>query len=364
MRPGTDMEKVRQVARTLLHLDIHPTSLSPMVVSHPFTNSGFVGLRDEDGNVSIGALLDDPEALSRWWQQVGRSIDRAESPWEIAMQINTPYLLTFIKYTRPYLSEPDLGHLLAAAWTIDETSNQDPNLNRRSLAGLFRSVLRLPEVSDGCERTAAVPGAGRSGDSLSGPHISQRQKHPGSVLDPGPGHGGVVRPPLQGGWDRVCGPDRKAAYLGPLPGVEQVGGGGGPPASGAGHGRFGTTIRDAYGMTGRSRRSGYFCFEEGDMPNVHSPRPQKAARQPLRLPDSGDLATPQPVQGLPLSPTRPDLLAPGWDLPADRRPKTISERMNPPCSISWDRLFVCIAHTRTAIGRTSGRLPAGRVRPL
>ena len=58
MRPETDMEKVRKVARTLLHLDIHPTFLFPMVVSHPFTNSGFVGLRDGDGNVSIGALLD------------------------------------------------------------------------------------------------------------------------------------------------------------------------------------------------------------------------------------------------------------------------------------------------------------------
>lgn len=140
MRSGTDMEKVRQVARTLLHLDIHPTSLSPMVVSHPFTNSGFVGLGDEDGNVSIGALLEDPGALSRWRQQVGRSIDRAVSPWEIALQINTPYLLAFIKYTRPYLSEPDLGHLLAAAWTMDEAPNQDPNLSHRSLADLFRSV--------------------------------------------------------------------------------------------------------------------------------------------------------------------------------------------------------------------------------
>ena len=140
MRPETDMEKVRQVARTLLHLDIYPTSLSPMVVSHPFTNSGFAGLRDEDGSVSIGALLDDPGALSRWQQQVGRSIDRAVSPWEIALQLNTPYLLTFIKYTRQYLSELDLGHLLAAAWTIEEAPNQDPNLSRRSLADLFRSI--------------------------------------------------------------------------------------------------------------------------------------------------------------------------------------------------------------------------------
>ena len=64
MRPETDMEKIRAAAKTLLHLDIRPTSLSPMVVSHPFTNSGFVGLRDEDGSVRIGAITEDQEALA------------------------------------------------------------------------------------------------------------------------------------------------------------------------------------------------------------------------------------------------------------------------------------------------------------
>lgn len=29
MRPETDMEKIRAAAKTLLHLDIRPTSLSP-----------------------------------------------------------------------------------------------------------------------------------------------------------------------------------------------------------------------------------------------------------------------------------------------------------------------------------------------
>ena len=140
MRPETDMEKIRAAAKTLLHLDIRPTSLSPMVVSHPFTNSGFVGLRDEDGSVRIGAITEDQEALARWRQQVEAGIERAESPVGIAMMMNTPYLLTFIKYAKPYLSEPDLGSLLSAAWTMEEAPNRDPNLSRRSLAALFRSV--------------------------------------------------------------------------------------------------------------------------------------------------------------------------------------------------------------------------------
>ena len=80
MRPETDMEKIRAAAKTLLHLDIRPTSLSPMVVSHPFTNSGFVGLRDEDGSVRIGAITEDQEALARWRQQVEAGIERAECP--------------------------------------------------------------------------------------------------------------------------------------------------------------------------------------------------------------------------------------------------------------------------------------------
>ena len=42
MKPTTDIEQVKSVARALLMTEVYKTPYSPMVVQHPFTSSGFV----------------------------------------------------------------------------------------------------------------------------------------------------------------------------------------------------------------------------------------------------------------------------------------------------------------------------------
>jgi hypothetical protein len=49
-------------------------------------------------------------------------------------------MLTFLKYTAPSLSERDLGQILANAWILNEMPNMDPNISKRELVSLFRSV--------------------------------------------------------------------------------------------------------------------------------------------------------------------------------------------------------------------------------
>ena len=139
-RRETDLEKVKAVARTFLNLDIQPTDHAPVVVSHPFTNSGFVGVRDEKGKVAIADLLNKPEDCRRWREQIGQYIDEANSAFEVFLLLNKPYALAFLKRTAPFLSEPDLGRILADAWTMNEMPNMAPNISKRELAALFRSV--------------------------------------------------------------------------------------------------------------------------------------------------------------------------------------------------------------------------------
>lgn len=139
-RRETDLPRVKSVARTFLNLDIQPTDHAPVVVSHPFTNSGFAGIRDAEGKLAIADLLNNPEDLRRWREQVGRHIDLADSAYKVFLLLNKPYMLTFLKHTAPFLSEPDLGRILAGAWTMNETPNMDPNVSKRELADLFRSV--------------------------------------------------------------------------------------------------------------------------------------------------------------------------------------------------------------------------------
>ena len=49
MREKTDLEKVKSVARMLLLTPVHKTPYSPVVVQHPFTNSGVMAV-NKDGN--------------------------------------------------------------------------------------------------------------------------------------------------------------------------------------------------------------------------------------------------------------------------------------------------------------------------
>ena len=53
----TDLLRVKLVAHTLLDVQIQETALSPVIVSHPFTNSGISALRNEDGSLSMVDLI-------------------------------------------------------------------------------------------------------------------------------------------------------------------------------------------------------------------------------------------------------------------------------------------------------------------
>ncbi len=140
-RPAeTDLKKLKALSRSLLELDIQTTKMSPLVVKHPFTDSGIVGLRKEDGNIAVADLTSDPASLQVWREQCRRLIDEAEKPFELFLMITKPYKLGFLKYAAPDLSEQDLALFLSHAWITTESPNSDPNLSKRELLALFRSV--------------------------------------------------------------------------------------------------------------------------------------------------------------------------------------------------------------------------------
>ena len=155
MSRETDLLRVKLVAHTLLDVQIQETALSPVIVSHPFTNSGISALRNEDGSLSMVDLINNSDDCTRWRRKVGEQIDSAENVHQIFVLLNPPYYLTFIKFAASALSEKDLGQLLSIAWTQEECPNQDCNVSKRELVALFRSV--SPEfLMDEEERTAVA----------------------------------------------------------------------------------------------------------------------------------------------------------------------------------------------------------------
>lgn len=136
----SNLPAIKSIARSILMLDIQPTEFSPIVVKHPFTDSGIVGLRYENGSPNMVNLLYDPEALRKWTEDWKEQIDKAETAFELMLMITKPYKLGFLKYAAPGLSEQDLAHFLSHAWVATESPGSDPNLSQRKLLSMFRSV--------------------------------------------------------------------------------------------------------------------------------------------------------------------------------------------------------------------------------
>ena len=113
MAHETDLRRVKLLAHALLDVRIQQTAFSPMIVSHPFTNSGITALRNKDGSLSIVDLVNNADDCTKWRSTVGKQIDSPENAHEVFALLNPPYYLTFIKFTAVALSEQDLGKLLS-----------------------------------------------------------------------------------------------------------------------------------------------------------------------------------------------------------------------------------------------------------
>ena len=140
MNQTTDLAGLKRFAKTLLHLEIQKTKMSPLVVKHPFTDSGIVGIQATDGHLSIANLVDSKKDLQTWRKQATETIDQAESPYQVFMLITKPYLLGFLKFAKPYLSNEDFTQMLADAWIRSESPNDDPNLSKTKLLALFKAA--------------------------------------------------------------------------------------------------------------------------------------------------------------------------------------------------------------------------------
>lgn len=154
MSDRNDLAGLKRFAKTLLKLDIQKTEMSPLVVKHPFTDSGIVGIRQKDGHYAIGNLIDSEADMKAWNKQTEELIDQAETPLHVFMMITKSYMLGFLKYAKPFLSSEDFTKMLADAWVRSESPNADPNLSKSKLVSLFKAA--DPEILMDAEERAQL----------------------------------------------------------------------------------------------------------------------------------------------------------------------------------------------------------------
>ncbi len=141
MKIESNLAGVKSVAKMLLMTEVTKTDFSPMVVQHPFTNTGIIGIPSESGEpLEIIDITAGQKDLSRWRGILEKQIDNASDPFQIYMMVNNPYGLTFLKYAEPYLSQEDFSHILGSAWVMCEAPHNDPNLEVSKLITMFEKA--------------------------------------------------------------------------------------------------------------------------------------------------------------------------------------------------------------------------------
>ena len=138
MAKNTDMDLVKALAKTLLHLEIQPTKFSPVIVSHPFTDTGIIGLPDKNKKTKMIDLLRDSEGRDDWRVYMTNRIEKSETVSEILAFVTKPYKLTFISFAEQYLSKDDLSDAIRCSWSSIEIISNDIDVSPSRIRTLLK----------------------------------------------------------------------------------------------------------------------------------------------------------------------------------------------------------------------------------
>ena len=138
-KTGTDMEGVRLVAKGLLSTEIRDTEYAPLIISHPFANSGIVFLPGKNGQEMLD-ITSSEENRMRWRKYLTGCIDQAASAFQICCMLNKPYRLAFLKYAQPHIEKKEFAQLLGLCWIQTEAPNQDANVSQKEFVEMFQKA--------------------------------------------------------------------------------------------------------------------------------------------------------------------------------------------------------------------------------
>lgn len=133
------LENVKTHAKALV--DIRPmlTDMSPLIVSHPFTNSGYIGIINNKGEHVLADITKEEDFLL-WQASMTKMIDSANDIEQIFNLINTPYLLYFMDCIKANLTPKEFGEFLKEAWISTEFPNNNPNTSKKEALALFKAA--------------------------------------------------------------------------------------------------------------------------------------------------------------------------------------------------------------------------------
>ena len=130
-----EVERIKELAKRFVDVPLHDSGFL-CFASHPFTNSFVIGIRGKNNDLVLADLKDE-QALAEWRKQLKQQIDALSNVKDIFLMLNKPYILTFISYIEPMLTDAELGKILSDNWSFIEDITGNCNVNDENLLNGF-----------------------------------------------------------------------------------------------------------------------------------------------------------------------------------------------------------------------------------
>lgn len=131
----TNIEGLKETLNLFLMLEVEKIDAIPFMVQHPIFE--YSVLYDEERK-PISIL--EPEGLEKIRKQTRKKIEQCKSASQCMMIMRKSYYLTFLKFTKEYLSDMDFAELLRCAWIDSEAPNKDVNVSQAEVLRWFANA--------------------------------------------------------------------------------------------------------------------------------------------------------------------------------------------------------------------------------
>lgn len=136
----TDLDSVKQTAIAFLYIDIQPTDMAPVIITHPFFTSGITALRNDDGSMRMVNITENKNDLAEARRAMEELIMEQKNAASVFSLVRDSFQLAFFKHVSAFLSDKDYGELLAHAWTTDENANNNVNVSPAETIRMFKKA--------------------------------------------------------------------------------------------------------------------------------------------------------------------------------------------------------------------------------
>ena len=141
MRKETDLNAVKEVARTFVYLDIHINEKVGIIVHHPYIGQ-IATVVNESGTLVLKDVRNEKD-LEDIRNDIIKTIEAVTNYFQFIHIVRPPYLPAFFKFTKHYLNDRDYSSFLASMWTIVEFPNVDDNITAPEFVKIFRKADKM-----------------------------------------------------------------------------------------------------------------------------------------------------------------------------------------------------------------------------